>query len=81
MSLNKQSDVKNHLSRHTRSQIHLIEPISQPDATGFSDVEPGLADSIAAIAVEDTLKQGSTSEADSDSTHAVPTEISKRVKA
>jgi hypothetical protein len=39
MSLQKQSDVKNHLSRRTRSEIHLIQPTSQPDATGFAGVE------------------------------------------
>lgn len=39
MSLHKQSDVKNHLSRRTRSEIHLIQPTSQPDATGFSGVD------------------------------------------
>ena len=39
MSLHKQSDVKNHLSRHTRSGIHLIQPTSQPDAAVSSGVE------------------------------------------
>jgi hypothetical protein len=39
MSLHKQSDVKNHLSHRTRSEIHLIQPTSQPDATDFSGVE------------------------------------------
>lgn len=40
MSFDTQSDVKNHLSHRTRSQIHLIDPISQPDATGVSAVAP-----------------------------------------
>lgn len=44
MSFDTQSDVKNHLSHRTRSQIHLIEPISQPDATGVSGVEPAAAE-------------------------------------
>ena len=44
MSFDKQSDVKNHLSHRTRSQIHLIEPISQNDATGDSRVEPATAE-------------------------------------
>lgn len=39
VSLIKQSDVKNHLSPHHRTKIHLCPPISQPDATGFSGVE------------------------------------------
>ncbi len=41
MSLIKKSDVKNHLSPRHRTQIHLCPPESQPDATGFSAVEPG----------------------------------------
>ena len=44
MSFDTQSDVKNHLSHRTRSQIHLIEPINQPDATGVSRVESALAE-------------------------------------
>lgn len=41
MSLIKKSDVKNHLSPRHRTQIHLCEPESQPDATGFSAAESG----------------------------------------
>lgn len=37
MSLVKKSDVKNHLSPHHRKGIHLTPPVSQPDATGFSE--------------------------------------------
>jgi hypothetical protein len=40
MSLVKRSDVKNHLSPRFRTKIHLCEPVSQPDATGFSSAEP-----------------------------------------
>jgi len=40
MSLIKQSDVKNHLSPRFRTKIHLRQPESQPDATGFSAAEP-----------------------------------------
>ncbi|MFZ0393889.1 MAG: hypothetical protein WCF17_01200 [Terracidiphilus sp.] len=40
MSLITQSDVKNHLSPRYRTKIHLCEPESQPDATGFSVGEP-----------------------------------------
>lgn len=39
MSFNKQSDVKNHLSAHHRTQIHLAHPESQADATGFAHEE------------------------------------------
>lgn len=41
MSLVKKSDVKNHLSPRHRTQIHLCQPASQPDATGFSAAETG----------------------------------------
>jgi len=40
MSLTKQSDVKNHLSPRFRTKLHLCEPVSQPDATGYSVPEP-----------------------------------------
>jgi hypothetical protein len=36
MSQIRQSDVKNHLSPRFRTKIHLCDPVSQPDATGFS---------------------------------------------
>ena len=36
MSLIKKSDVKNHLSLRHQNHIH-IAPVSQPDATGFSE--------------------------------------------
>src|SRR5579871_172788 len=36
MSLVKKSDVKNHLSPHYQKEIHLDQPLSEPDATGFS---------------------------------------------
>lgn len=41
MSLIKQSDVKNHLSARFRKAIHLDRPVSEPDATGFSQDEAG----------------------------------------
>jgi hypothetical protein len=40
MSNIRQSDVKNHLSPRFRAKIHLCDPVSQPDATGFSGAEP-----------------------------------------
>jgi hypothetical protein len=33
------SDVKNHLSPRFRTKIHLCDPVSEPDATGFSAPE------------------------------------------
>jgi hypothetical protein len=39
MSLIKKSDVKNHLSSHHRTEIHLTHPQSQSDAKGFAHEE------------------------------------------
>lgn len=39
MSFSKQSDLKNHLFRRTRSQIHLIAPADQPVADASAGVE------------------------------------------
>jgi hypothetical protein len=39
MSNIRRSDVKNHLSPRFRTKTHLSEPVSQPDATGFSGIE------------------------------------------
>jgi hypothetical protein len=36
MSQIRQSDVKNHLSPRFHTKIHLCDPVSQPDATGYS---------------------------------------------
>ena len=36
MSQISQSDVKDHLSLRFRTKIHLCDPVSQPDATGYS---------------------------------------------
>jgi hypothetical protein len=40
MSQIRQSDVKNHLSPRFRTKIHLCDPVSPPDATGYSVPEP-----------------------------------------
>jgi hypothetical protein len=34
--LNRKSDVQRHLSSHGRKHPHLLDPATQPDATGFS---------------------------------------------
>jgi len=62
MSFDMQSDVKNHLSHRTRSQIHLIEPLSQPDATGVSGVETAPAESPERNPVEGTQKRENANE-------------------
>ncbi len=40
MSIINRTDVKNHMRPLFLSKIHLCEPQSQPDATGFSEPEP-----------------------------------------
>jgi hypothetical protein len=45
VSLTKKSDVKNHLSRRHPTGIHIYQPASQPDATGFSGEESAHTDS------------------------------------
>lgn len=40
MSIIEKKDVKNHLSLRHSKDIYLCEPLSQPDATGYSVVEP-----------------------------------------
>ncbi len=62
MSFDKQSDVKNHLSHRTRSQIHLIEPMSQPDSTSVSGVENAPAESPEGKKVEGTPKRENAGE-------------------
>ncbi len=44
MSIINRSDVKNHMRPPFLSKIHLCEPQSQPDATGFSEPEPEAID-------------------------------------
>jgi hypothetical protein len=43
MSPIKRSDVKNHFHYPLATKIHLVQPESQPDATGFSGSEPEIA--------------------------------------
>jgi hypothetical protein len=62
MSFDKQSDVKNHLSHRSRSPIHLIEPMSQPDATSVSGVETQPAESPQDNKVEGTPKRENAGE-------------------
>ena len=40
MSPIKRNDVENHLHPPFLTKIHLCEPVSQPDATGYSVAEP-----------------------------------------
>jgi hypothetical protein len=34
--LNRKTDLQKHLSSHGRKHLHLSDPATQPDATGFS---------------------------------------------
>jgi wyosine [tRNA(Phe)-imidazoG37] synthetase (radical SAM superfamily) len=60
MSLIKKCDVKNHLSSRLRQGGHLHRPASQPDATGFSGVEPGRAEPNTDPLIADLIKQASS---------------------
>jgi hypothetical protein len=66
MSFDKQSDVKNHLSHRTRSQIHLIEPANQSYSEGVSGVEQPPAESPEGNPVDSAPKQRSASDFEAD---------------
>ncbi len=58
MSLTRQTDVKNHLSARHRTEIHIVQPESESDATGFvqsesSDSDSRLNDAIEALSSGD----------------------------
>ncbi len=61
MSLLKQTDVKNHLSPSFRTQIHLVPPVSQPDATGYSVAEPDTTKPNPLNLAEDFVAENSSS--------------------
>jgi len=61
MSNIRQSDVKNHLSPRFRTKIHLCEPASQPDATGFSGTEPEATNAEPSIFAKDFVVDHSLS--------------------
>jgi hypothetical protein len=63
MSLIKQSDVKNHLSPRFRTKVHLRQPESQPDATGFSAAEPDAINATASSFTEDFVAEHSAPDA------------------
>lgn len=55
MSLIKRADVKNHLSARHRAGIHLTQPESHADATGFPHEESVGADQQESGSVENPL--------------------------
>jgi hypothetical protein len=57
----KRSDVKNHLSPRHRTDIHLCQPESQPDATGFSAAEPDAIQANSLNSAEDFVAERSSS--------------------
>jgi hypothetical protein len=63
MSLIRQSDVKNHLSPRFRTKIHLCQPESQPDATGFSAAEPDAINATLSTFTEDFVAEHSAPDA------------------
>ena len=70
MSQIRQSDVKNHLSPRFRTKIHLCDPVSQPDATGYSVAEPDAIQANPATFAEDFVAEHSSpSEAASPGDH------------
>jgi hypothetical protein len=61
MSLIKKGDVKNHLSPQFRTKIHLCQPESQPDATGYSVAEANAIETHASSFAEDFVAEHSSS--------------------
>ncbi len=62
MSLIKQSDVKNHLSPRFRTEIHLCQPESRPDATSCSVAEPDAIQTSPLSFTEDFVREHSSSD-------------------
>jgi hypothetical protein len=62
MSVIKQTDVKNHLSARHRTEIHLHQPESQADATGFPREESAGEDPKVSDSVENPLNIPTPSE-------------------
>jgi hypothetical protein len=61
VSLIEKSDEKNQLSLRHRTEIHLCEPESQPDATGFSAAESGDVQLEASDSAKDLVAEHSSS--------------------
>ena len=56
----RKSDMENHLSPRPRTQIHLCQPQSVPDATGFSGQELSSARPTPNDSMEDAIDLSST---------------------
>ena len=60
MSAINRSDVKSHLHSSFLARIHLVQPESQPDATGFSAVEPDAVKADLSVFAEDFVTEHSS---------------------
>ena len=56
-----QSDGKNHLPARFHTKIHLCDPVSQPDATGYSVSEPDTIKADPSTFARDFVAEHSTS--------------------
>jgi hypothetical protein len=61
MSLVNKSEVKDHLSPRDSTKIHLCEPVSQPDATGFSGAESEAINTNPSVFAKDFVAEHSSS--------------------
>jgi hypothetical protein len=60
MSAINRSEVKNHLHSPFLARIHLVQPESQSDATGFSAVEPDAVKADPSVLAEDFVAEHSS---------------------
>ncbi len=63
MSIIDRTDVKNHMRPPFLAKIHLCEPQSQPDATGFSAAEPDAIETIPSDFTADFVAEHSAPDA------------------
>jgi hypothetical protein len=61
-----QSDGKNHLPPGFHTKIHLCDPVSQPDATGYSVSEPDAIKADSSTFARDFVAEHSSSDAAAD---------------
>lgn len=62
MSSPKRSDVKNHLHPPFHAKLHLVQPESQSDATGFPGAEPNPINANAETFTADFVAEHSSSD-------------------
>jgi hypothetical protein len=80
MRPNTPSDVKGHLSNHTRSHIHLMPPATMTDSPPVSGEESGNADTNTGNLAVGTLEQPHATTADSNSGNEVSSALSQNVQ-